>query len=57
MPVDAAWDEAGYNLNVLSQEVLGDLIVGHVFPGLCELMTEGAVYSNYYGEDFTYYGS
>ena len=54
MPVDAAWDEAGYNLNVLSQEVLGDLIVGHVFPGLCELMTEGAVYSNYYGEDFTY---
>ena len=54
LPVDAAWDEAGYNLNTLSQEVLGDLIVGHIFPGLCEEMTEGGVYANYYGEEFTY---
>jgi len=54
LPVDAAWDEAGYNLNILSPQVLGDLIVGHVFPGLCELMTEGGTYDNYYGEAFTY---
>ena len=54
LPVDLAWDAAGYNLNTLSQEVLGDLIVGHVFPGLCEEMTEGGIYANYYGEEFTY---
>ena len=48
-----AWDGAGYNLNTLSK-LLGDLIIGHVFPGLCELMTEGGVYANYYGEEFTY---
>ena len=54
LPVDAAWDEAGYNLNTLSQELLGDLMVGHVFPGLCDLMAEGGVYPNYYGEEFTY---
>jgi hypothetical protein len=54
LPTDLAWDGAGYNLNTLSQEVLGDLIIGHVFPGLCELMTEGGVYTNYYGEEFTY---
>ena len=54
LPVDPAWDAAGYNLNTLSQEVLGDLIVGHVFPGLCEELTEGSVYANYYGEEFTY---
>ena len=54
LPVDAAWDIAGYNLNTLSQEVLGDLIVGHIFPGLCEEMTEGGVYANYYGDEFTY---
>ena len=54
LPVDAAWGEAGYNLNALSQGVLGDLLVGHIFVGLCELMTEGEVYLNYYGEEFTY---
>ena len=54
LPTNLAWDGAGYNLNTLSQEVLGDLIIGHVFPGLCELMTEGGVYANYYGEEFTY---
>jgi len=54
LPVNAAWDDAGYNLNTLSQEVLGDLIVGHVFPGLCDLMSEGGTYNNYYGEAFTY---
>ena len=54
LPTDLAWDEAGYNLNVLSQQVLGDLIVGHVFPGLCEELTEGSTYLNYYEEAFTY---
>ena len=44
VPVAAPiWDGAGYNLNTLSQEVLGDLIIGHVFPGLCELMADGRV--------------
>ena len=54
MPSNGAWDEAGYNLNTLSQEVLGDLIAGHVFPGLCSEMHDGGAYSNYYGEEFTY---
>ena len=54
LPSNGAWDEAGYNLNTLSQEVLGDLIAGHVFPGLCSEMQEGGAYSNYYGEEFTY---
>ncbi|MBL6645351.1 MAG: T9SS type A sorting domain-containing protein [Flavobacteriales bacterium] len=54
LPVDDAWGEAGYNLNVLSVDVLSDLIVGHVFPGLCETLSEGDVYNNYYGEAFSY---
>ena len=54
LPSNSAWDEAGYNLNTLSQEILGDLIAGHVFPGLCAEMEEGGVYANYYGEEFTY---
>ena len=54
LPVDDAWDAAGYNLNTLPVDVLGDLIAGHVFVGLCAEMTEGQVIENYYGELFTY---
>ena len=54
LPVDLAWQEAGYNLNILDVSVLGDLIVGHVFPGLCEELSDGSTYSNYFGEEFTY---
>ena len=54
LPVDAAWDAAGYNLNTLPAEILAELMEGHFFPGLCGPMTDGASYTNSLGEAFTY---
>ena len=54
LPVDAAWDAAGYNLNTLPAEILAELMEGHFFPGLCGPMADGASYTNSLGEDFTY---
>ncbi len=54
LPVDAAWDAAGYNLNTLPAEILAELMEGHFFPGICGPMEDGASYTNSLGEDFTY---
>ena len=54
LPVDAAWDAAGYNLNTLPAEILAELMEGHFFPGLCGPMADGASYTNSLGEAFTY---
>ena len=54
LPVNAAWDAAGYNLNTLPSEVLEELMEGHFFPGLCGPLADGATYNNNAGEAFTY---
>ena len=54
LPVDAAWDAAGYNLNTLPAETLAELMEGHFFPGLCGPMMDGASYTNSSGEEFTF---
>ena len=54
LPVDAAWDAAGYNLNILPEETLAELMEGHFFPGLCGPMMDGASYTNSSGEEFTF---
>ena len=54
LPVDAAWDAAGYNLNTLPAETLAELMEGHFFPGLCGTLADGVSYNNSLGEAFTY---
>ena len=54
MPTDGAWESAGYNLDALSQEVIGDLLAGHVFLGFCDEMQNGQQITNWYGEIFQF---
>ena len=54
LPTDAAWASAGYNLDALSQEVIGDLLAGHVFLGFCDELQDGEQLTNWYGEIFQY---
>ena len=54
MPTDGAWETAGYNLEALSQEVIGDLLAGHVFLGFCDEMQNGDQVTNWYGEIFQF---
>ena len=54
LPTDAAWSSAGYNLEALSQEVIGDLLAGHVFLGFCDALQNGEQLTNWYGEIFQF---
>ena len=54
LPTDAAWASAGYNLQALSQEVIGDLMAGHVFLGFCDALQNGEQLTNWYGEIFQF---
>ncbi|MGB1572667.1 MAG: T9SS type A sorting domain-containing protein, partial [Flavobacteriales bacterium] len=54
LPTDAAWESAGYNLEALSQEVIGDLLAGHVFLGFCDALQSGEQLTNWYGEIFQF---
>ena len=54
LPTDAAWASAGYNLEALSQEVVGDLLAGHVFLGFCDALENGDQLTNWYGEIFQF---
>ncbi|MBL6645741.1 MAG: hypothetical protein ISP55_04760, partial [Flavobacteriales bacterium] len=54
LPTDGAWSSAGYNLEALSQEVIGDLLAGHVFLGFCDALENGDQITNWYGEIFQY---
>ena len=54
LPTDAAWASAGYNLEALSQEVIGDLLAGHVFLGFCDALQSGEQLTNWYGEIFQF---
>ncbi len=54
LPTDGAWASAGYNLEALSQEVIGDLLAGHVFLGFCDALQNGEQLTNWYGEIFQF---
>jgi len=54
LPTDGAWASAGYNLEALSQEVIGDLLAGHVFLSFCDELQNGEQLTNWYGEIFQF---